>query len=122
MKVTVFDIANTPDLEELLDRQVGDAGEATELGQKLQNNLGRYKRLPRLEADRERRIRARLTVDRALEFLKKEAWNARRDWARARLASKSDGKDFAIPKPNVEELINEIDKQKELTLRDIIFG
>jgi len=135
MKMTVFDIADTPDLEELLDRQVGDAGEATELGQKLQNNRDPYKtqssdserqvlegRMPRPEADRERRIRARLTVDRAVEFIKKDAWNARRDWAKAKYKSERDGKGFDIPKPNVEELMNEIGKQQNERLREIVLG
>ena len=83
---TLFECADTPDLEALLDRQVGDAGEATELGQKLQNNRDRHKRLSsdserqvmdgrmaRPEADRCRRIRARLTVRRAVELIKNDA-------------------------------------------------
>lgn len=127
---TFFEYADTPDCEELLDWQVGEA-RTTELGKQLEKVRDCYKRqssdserqvmegrIPRPEADRCRRIRARRTVRRTVELIKNEAWNARRDWLKAKY--KSDG--FDIPKPNVEELMNEIGKQQNAKLIEIVLG
>jgi len=51
-----------------------------------------------------------------------DAWNAGQDWAKTKYKSKRDGKEFTIPKINVEELINEIGKQQEVKLRQIVIG
>lgn len=131
---TFFEYADTPVFEESLDWQVGEAKTA-ELGRQLQKNRDRYKKqvsylelqvteglMRKSEADRCRRNWVWLTVRRAKAVMKNEAWNARRDWARAKLASKGEGKEFDIPEVNVEERMDEIEKQQEEKLREIALG
>jgi len=117
----VFEYASTRDVETFLDWQVDEA-KTTELGRQLQNNRDRDKRLPPARTDRERRILLRLTVSRAVEFIKGDVWNARQDWARAKFLSKRDGKEFDIPAVNVEKRMNEIGRQQEEKWREIVLG
>lgn len=133
---TLVEYADTLHLEEFLDWQVnaGDSDNSpADLVERLRDNRDRHTRqaqyfereviemrLQRFEADRLRRIRARLTVYRALGWiLTRNILTARLEKPRIEYRNKRDGTAIEIPEVNEAQLANDVLSAQVDSLRNI---